>query len=210
MSDTRWQAMAWKARGWAAVALLAVALAGAARAGAARAEAPPSAAPVRSPRIRQLEAGRDDPALRRLEAVRQMLPEKFRRRRNFAWAIAKIDGLEKVEYFAHSGVDRRGEISAASAVAIEDISVRPTKGGRFEVLCVNRDDEVEGEDCFPRYSDTEYKILEELASRLPDPSARGRVRIYTDLPPCASCRHVMEQFLARYPHVRMQVLYRGY
>ncbi|NCA82618.1 MAG: hypothetical protein EOM72_07695 [Opitutae bacterium] len=205
MSDFRWQAMVWKARGWAAGALLAVALAG-----VARAEAPAAGAPVRSPRIRQIEAGRDDPARQRLEAVRQLLPEKFRRRRNFAWAIAKIDGLEKVEYFAHSGVDRRGEISAAAAAVIEDISVRPKKGGRFEVLCVNRNDEVEGEDCFPRYSDTEYKILEELASRLPDPSARGRVRLYTDLPPCASCRHVMRQFLAVYTNVQMQVLFRGY
>ncbi len=204
MNPSRWQMLARKTVRWTAGLLLAGALAG-----IARAESTPAAAPARPLRIRQIEEGRDGSALRRLEAVRKTLPEKYRRRHNFAWAVAKIEGLEKAEYFAHSGVDRRGEISSAAAATIEDISVRPKKGGRFEVLCVNRADEVEGVDCFPRYSDTEYKILEELAARLPDSSARGRVRLYTDLPPCASCRHVMRQFLALYPNVQMQVLYRG-
>ena len=158
--------------------------------------------------VRQIDAERDGPALRRIEVLRHVLPVKFSRRHNFAWAIAKIDGLEKEEYFAHSGVDRKSELSSVAIRGIENISIRPKKG-RFEVLCVNREDAVEGEDCFPRYSDTEYKILEDLASRLPDPSVSGRVRIYTDLPPCASCRHVMQQFLDAYPHVQLQVLYRG-
>ena len=56
--------------------------------------------------------------------------------------------------------------------------------------------------------DTECKILEDLAAHLPDPAATGRVRLYTDLYPCASCRHVMAQFLTVYTNVRMQVLYR--
>ena len=158
--------------------------------------------------IRQIDEKRDAPALRRIEVLRRALPAKYGRRHNFAWAVAKVDGLEKVEYFAHSGVDRKGEISSVAIRGIETISLRPKKG-RFEVLCVNREDEIEGEDCFPRYSDTEYKILEEMASRMPDSSVRGRVRLYTDLPPCASCRHVMKQFLDAYPHVQLQVLYRG-
>lgn len=176
--------------------------------GVARAEAPPAAAPERALSIRQIDEARDEPARRRLEAIRQVLPEKYRRRRNFAWAVAKIDGLDKEEYFAHSGVDRRREIFSASDSVAETISVRPKKRGRFEILCVNHNDEVEGEDCFPRTSDTEYKIIEELGSRLSDPSSRGRVRIYTDLYPCASCRHVMRQFLDIYTNVQMQILYR--
>ena len=158
--------------------------------------------------IRQIDEERDGPALRRIEVLRHVLPVKYSRRHNFAWAIAKIDGLEKVEYFAHSGVDHKGEISSVAIRGIENISIRPKKA-RFTVLCVNRGDEIEGEDCFPRYSDTEFKIVEELASRLPDSSVRGRVRLYTDLPPCASCRHVMQQFVDAYPHVQLQVLYRG-
>jgi hypothetical protein len=174
---------------------------------AVAAQAPPPAAPERHPVIRLIEPGRDDPALARLEIVRARLPEKNRRRNNFAWAVAKIEGLEKVEYYAHSGINGLGGLSAEAAARIPDISPR-CKKGRFDVLCVNHADEIEGDDCWPRYMDTEVKILEDLAAHLPDPSAAGRVRLYTDLYPCASCRHVMAQFLAIYTNVRMQVLYR--
>jgi hypothetical protein len=202
VSNDLWRRIARAARGGTAWILLAGALAC-----IARAESLPSAAPESAPRIRLIEKGRDDPALRRIETMRAKLPEKFRRRRNFAWAVAKIDGLEKVEYFAHSGVDRRSEIASSAPELGESISLR-RKHGRFTILCVNHDDVVEGDDCFPRSSDTEYKIIEDMASRLPNPSVTGRVRIYTDLYPCASCRHVMQQFLAIYTNVHMQVLYR--
>lgn len=176
-------------------------------AGFAWAEPPPPAMPERLPAIRLIEPARDGPALIRIEAMREKLPEKNRRRNNFAWAVAKIDGLEKVEYYAHSGINGTGGLSAEAAARIPGISPR-CKKGRFEVLCVNHADEIEGDDCWPRYMDTECKILEDLAARLPDPSASGRVRLYTDLYPCASCRHVMAQFLASYTNVQMQVLYR--
>ena len=176
-------------------------------AGFAWAEPPPPAMPERLPAIRLIEPARDGPALKRIEAMREKLPEKNRRRNNFAWAVAKIDGLEKVEYYAHSGINGTGGLSAEAAARIPGISPR-CKKGRFEVLCVNHADEIEGDDCWPRYMDTECKILEDLAAHLPDPSASGRVRLYTDLYPCASCRHVMAQFLAIYTNVQMQVLYR--
>lgn len=175
--------------------------------GAAWAASPPDDAPARRPEIRLIEPGRDDPALARIETVRQRLPEKNRRRNNFAWAVAKIEGLAKTEYYAHSGINGLGGLSADAAAGIQDISPR-CKKGRFEVLCVNHDDEIEGPDCWPRYMDTKCKILEDLAARLPDPAASGRVRLYTDLYPCASCRHVMDQFLAVYTNVQLQVLYR--
>jgi hypothetical protein len=168
--------------------------------------AEPPAARRASAEIRQSNA-RDAPALQRLESVRRRLPEKYRNRNNFAWAVAQIAGLGKVEYFAHSGIQGVGEFSGAAAKKIADISPRRKKG-RFEVLCVNHNDEIEGDDCWPRNVDTECKILEDMAARLPDPSVAGRLRIYTDLYPCASCRHVMAQFLAVYTNVQMQVLYR--
>ena len=168
---------------------------------------PPGSAPARRPEIRLIDPGRDDPALKRIESMRRRLPEKNRRRNNFAWAVAQIAGLDKVEYYAHSGINGTNGLSAEAAALIPDISPRRKKG-RFEVLCVNHADEIEGDDCWPRYMDTELKIMEDMASRLPDPTASGRVRLYTDLYPCASCRHVMAQFLAMYTNVHMQVLYR--
>ena len=171
------------------------------------AESPPAVPPDRRPEIRLIEPGRDDSAMARIETVRQRLPEKNRRRNNFAWAVAQIDGLDKTEYYAHSGINGLGGLSAEAAAEIPDISPR-CKKGRFEILCVNHADEIEGDDCWPRYMDTECKILEDLAAHMPDPAAAGRVRLYTDLYPCASCRHVMAQFLTAYTNVRMQVLYR--
>ncbi len=176
-------------------------------AGFAQAEAPPAAAPEREPEIRLIQAGRDDSALRRIEAVRQKLPLKNQQRNNFAWAVAKIEGLDKAEYFAHSGIQGTGGLSGEAAAKIANISPRRKKG-RFAVLCVNHADVVEGPDCWPRHVDTECKILEDMASRLPDPSATGCIRLYTDLYPCASCRNVMRQFLGIYTNVQMQVLYR--
>ena len=170
--------------------------------------APDSPAPVRRPEIRLIDPEKDAPAQARLESVRTRLPEKYRRRNNFAWAVAKIEGLEKVEYFAHSGIQSLHDVSAVAAADVEGISLRKRKGGRFEVLCVNHNDEIEGDDCWPRNMDTECKIMEDLASRLADPAAAGRVRLYTDLYPCASCRHVIEQFMAFYTNVQVQVLYR--
>ncbi|HPR69763.1 MAG TPA: deaminase domain-containing protein, partial [Kiritimatiellia bacterium] len=61
---------------------------------------------------------------------------------------------------------------------------------------------------FFRNADTERKIIEDIAKRLGDPAAAGDIRLYTDLYPCASCRHVMRQFLAAYTNVRIQVLFR--
>ena len=73
---------------------------------------------------------------------------------------------------------------------------------------MNQNNEVDGSDCWVRNVDTEYKILEDLADRLPDTAVAGCVRIYTDLPPCASCWGVMKQFLGTYSNVQMQVLYK--
>ena len=167
----------------------------------------PGWAAERMPEIRPIDTSRDAAALQRLEKVRQKLPDKYQHRNNFAWAVAKIEGLDKTEYYAHSGINGLGGLSAEAAARIPDVSPR-CKKGRFEILCVNHADEIEGDDCWPRYMDTEVKILEDLAARLPNPTASGRVRLYTDLYPCASCRHVMAQFLTAYSNVQMQVLYR--
>ncbi len=157
--------------------------------------------------IRQIDPDRDAAEVQRIEELRARLPEKYRRRGNFAWAAARIEGLDKTEYFAHSGIQRLGKISAKAAGDISGISLRP-RNGRFEVLCVNHNDEVNGTNCFFRNADTERKIIEDIAKRLGDPAAAGDIRLYTDLYPCASCRHVMCQFLAAYTNVRIQVLFR--
>lgn len=168
-----------------------------------------AAPPARQPAIRQIDAKRDRAALQRIEQIRQKLPEKYQHRNNFAWAAVKIAGVEKTEYFAHSGIQRQTDVSAEAWAGISAISLRCRKG-RFTVLCVNHNDEIEGENCWPRHVDTECKILEDLATHIPSSGASGVVLLYTDLYPCASCRQVMEQFLAAFTNVTLQVLFREY
>jgi hypothetical protein len=163
----------------------------------------------RDPQLRQIEPGKDGAALARIAFIREKLPEQYRERNNFAWAVAKIDGLSKVEYFAHSGIQDLDGLSSKAAKPIEEISIKPREGkAKFKTLCVNQNGAVEGYDCWDRNVDTEFKILEDMASRLKNTSATGSVRLFTELYPCPSCWNVMKQFLATYTNVQMQVLYR--
>ncbi len=173
----------------------------------AMSEAP---APGRDPALRQIGKGEGDEALlERIQGRRETLPEEYRKRNNFAWARADVDGLEKKEYFAHSGIQDLSAISVEAAAPIGDISPKPAaEGAHFKTLCVNQSGAVEGADCWRRDVDTEYKILEDMASRLPDPSVSGHVLLFTELYPCPSCWNVMKQFLGVYTNVEMEVLYR--
>ena len=192
-------------RTWIVGMMAALAWAGAA---AAQIDAPEQMLPtVRQPTLRKAHPEKDALALERVEFCREKLPEQYRRRNNFAWAVAKIKNVDKVEYFAHSGIQNLDDFSKATVKQLEGISLRPEKG-RFHALCVNQNDVVDGYDCWVRVVDTEYKILEEMAAHMPDPSVKGRVKLYTDLPPCASCWNVMKQFMAVYTNVQMSVLYR--
>ena len=162
---------------------------------------------VRQPTLRKLHPEKDALALERIELYRAKLPAQYRKRNNFAWAVAKIEGLDKVEYYAHSGIQSLDDFSKETAKELDGISLRPRKG-HYKALCVNQNDVVDGYDCWVRVVDTEYKILEEMAAHMPDTSVKGRVKLYTDLPPCASCWNVMKQFMAEYTNVNMSVLYR--
>lgn len=163
---------------------------------------------VRQPTLRKLHPEKDALVRERIELYRAKLPEQYRRRNNFAWACAKIKGMDKVEFYAHSGIQSPDDFSGKIAAELADISLKPQKG-RYKALCVNQNDVVDGNDCWVRTVDTEYKIIEDMATRLPDVSVKGRIKLYTDLPPCASCWNAMKQFMAEYTNVHMSVLYRS-
>ncbi len=171
-------------------------------------KAPAGAVPAREPVIRHLAPRRDAADLQRIRHFRGNLPLALRWRGNFAWARAEIVGLDKKEYFAHSRIQNLAGLSAAAARRLQGISLAPDKDrARFETLFVDYRGRVDGPGALPRWFDTEYKILEDLAARLPDASVRGTVRLYSNLEPCPSCRGVMRQFLACYTNVELLVLY---
>ena len=177
-------------------------------AGAARGEEEVAAAAAREPTLRKIHMEVDAEAKERIEHFRARLPAELRRMNNFAWAKAEIKGLRKKEYFAHSRIQGLGGLSWGAARKIRSISPKPDAGAaRFETLIVDYLGNVGGPNAIPRWFDTEYKILEDVAARLPDPSAAGNILLYTDLEPCPSCRGVMRQFLAAYTNVEMEVIY---
>lgn len=42
------------------------------------------------------------------------------------------------------------------------------------------------DDRYPRFHDTEAKILEDIASQITDPNVRGTINLYSELPCCQS------------------------
>lgn len=57
-----------------------------------------------------------------------------------------------------------------------------------------------------RAYDSEYKLLEELASRyVQTPAIQGTVDLFTERPPCASCSFVIKQFGQQFPYITLTV-----
>lgn len=146
----------------------------------------------------------------RIESWRACLDETYRGRFNFAWCAARVDGVPHKEYISHSSIGGPEDLSEEAYAQVRRVLALavPEEERHFETRCVNRRNVVDGEDCWPRDQDTEFKILEALTAALPDPEAEGTVLLFTDLPPCASCRGVIRQFLDRHPNIQMKVFYK--
>lgn len=160
--------------------------------------------------IERLRPTQDPMAAARIESWRACLDETYRTRFNFAWCIARVDGLPRWECIAHSSIGEPEDLTEESYAKVQKVLALaiPEERRHYETLCVNRRNVVNGEDCWPRDQDTEFKILEALTEALPDSEATGTVVLFTDLPPCASCRGVMRQFLDRHPNIRLKILYK--
>jgi hypothetical protein len=180
--------------------------AGAEEAGTAKAEEAQPA--IREPSLRKIDWKQDVEARKRINYYRNRLPGELRRQNNFAWARADIPGLRKKEFYAHSRIQNLDGLSSRAAKRISGISPAPARGtGRFQTLFVDFEGNIGGPNAIPRWFDTEYKIMEDLAARLPDPSVEGRILLFTELEPCLSCWGVMQQFLGIYTNIEMDVLY---
>jgi The BURPS668_1122 family of deaminases len=60
---------------------------------------------------------------------------------------------------------------------------------------------------YVRGLDAEYKLLEDAAARLGSNfGVTGRLVLFTEKPPCASCFDVIQQFKARYPGIELHVI----
>jgi hypothetical protein len=59
---------------------------------------------------------------------------------------------------------------------------------------------------YVRPTDSEYKILENLAAKL-KPDSTGVIDLYTESEPCMACDNVIDQFKKKFPGVKLNVTY---
>ena len=94
-------------------------------------------------------------------------------------------------------------LAAHSRVDTAEKSFIGKGSGNFEFKTINN---VKGEP-IPRNTDSEYKILDNLADKLgSNVSVKGKVTIFTERAACESCLGVVDQFQKKYPGIKVEVL----
>ena len=61
------------------------------------------------------------------------------------------------------------------------------------------------DDQYPRYHDTEAKILEDIASQITDSNISGTINLYSELPCCQSCSNIILEFRRKFPNIKLNV-----
>ncbi|MFE1745809.1 deaminase domain-containing protein [Coleofasciculus sp. H7-2] len=124
-------------------------------------------------------------SLNRVDQVRQQL--KVSPFKNIAFADFQIDG-DSGELIAISGQSNRsGTVGLLQEPLFETFEVPPGHSRGY---------------------DSEYKLLEELASRYAQtPEVEGIINLFTERPPCDSCSNVIQQFRRRFPNIILTVNY---
>ena len=161
--------------------------------------------------IRKVDEALDGKFLENANKKRKLIPSRFRKDFNFAYANVEISGLEKTEFFSHSKIqtlDKKNKIEEDVAKRLQDISLKP-QVEEFKTLNVDGDGIIDAEGAWNRNVDTEFKILEEINIRLNgNADAVGKITLYTDLYPCLSCQYVITQFKEKYPKVDISIIYK--
>ncbi|HGM5043613.1 TPA: hemagglutinin repeat-containing protein [Stenotrophomonas maltophilia] len=145
-----------------------------------------------APEIQQSLAGR-------ASDLRATLPLELQAKGNIAVANVDIAGLpSELRAFSRYAEGEAGFVAAPEGETV------------FKPLSVGEWGKVDGKNAFLRDVDGEFKILENVARSLGDnPSAVGRIDLFTELKACASCSSVILQFRARYPRIQLNVYSRS-
>ncbi|WP_221638267.1 deaminase domain-containing protein [Listeria booriae] len=111
---------------------------------------------------------------------------------NVATAEVNIPGLKK-DFKAHSQIH-----STDSLGYMDDFSVAPAEKDRILKNYI--------EDDYPRYNDTEAKILEDIASKIKDPNVKGEINLFSELDCCQSCTNLILEFRQKYPNIKVNII----
>lgn len=61
-------------------------------------------------------------------------------------------------------------------------------------------------DQYPRYHDTEAKILEDVATQITGPNVSGTIYLYSEKTCCQSCSNFILEFRSKYPNIKLNVI----
>ncbi|AIQ56710.1 hypothetical protein PBOR_06980 [Paenibacillus borealis] len=109
---------------------------------------------------------------------------------NVAVADVNIPGIKK-EFQAHS------QIHSSDSVG--------SNVGDLSYSKVDKSLETYVDDQFPRFNDTEAKILEDIASQIKDPNVKGQIDLFTELDACQSCSNLIMEFRRKFPNIQVNV-----
>ncbi|OOF55750.1 hypothetical protein BKK56_05910 [Rodentibacter genomosp. 2] len=127
---------------------------------------------------------------KQLANAKESLPRRLSTQGNAAFAQVDIDGLDIKTLAGYSQIDvSQGIFIGKGKTEFKSLSLPNKKG-----------------DLIDRKTDSEYKILSNLADQLgSNTQAKGQVTIFTERPACPSCLGVTEQFNKRYPNIKVNI-----
>lgn len=129
----------------------------------------------------------------RIDMIRSKMPNrKLRLEGNMAIADVNIKGI-KSEFVAHSRINNPTDKGADVA---EFSYLKPEEKRLFKTYQVDK---------YPRYHDTEAKIIEDIVSQIKDPSIKGEINLYTELPACQSCTNIIFEFRRHFPNIKLNI-----
>ncbi|MGM1432424.1 deaminase domain-containing protein [Bacillus cereus group sp. BceL295] len=149
---------------------------------------------------RQIDSVTEAHIIDRVKELRGNLSSKYKKSDNFAVAEVDVSGISKSEFYAQSSIN---ELKGSLEHKVPDISLQP-ENPMFKAT------EAVGKNGFNylRNTDTEYKILNDIASRLGDNTqASGRIKLFTELDTCDSCNKVIAEFAAKYKNIELEVVH---
>ena len=134
-----------------------------------------------------------DSLAKKIEKIRSQMPNtNLAKRGNMAIADVDVPGI-KNNFVAHSKINTVSD----KGTDIADFSYLKSENERFFKTYVD--------DQYPRYQDTEAKILEDIASQIKDRNVSGTINLYSELPCCQSCSNIIMEFRRTFPNIELNV-----
>ncbi|WP_332258304.1 deaminase domain-containing protein [Paenibacillus forsythiae] len=137
----------------------------------------------------------------KVSEARGGLSNRYKESGNFAYAEVNIKGVDKTDFYAHSGIHDVNKKIPGS----EEFSFKPD-----EPIFKATEAPDKAGNTYLRDGDTEYKILNDLAKRLGDnQNATGKIKLFTEKDTCGSCNKIIQQFDKKYPNIKIEVVHNG-